>query len=462
MTSRLFRMPPSPGTSNARTVYAVSELAEILRALLEDSLPSVWVSGEISNFSRPASGHWYFTLKDERAQLRCAMFKNSNYYVRPQPRDGDAVLVRAKVGLYPARGDLQMIVEHLEPAGTGALLRAFELLKAKLAAEGLFDAAPKRALPALPRHIGVITSGTGAALQDILNALARRWPLATVVLLPVPVQGREAPAAIVRALRELPLRATVDLILLARGGGSLEDLWAFNDEAVARAVRACAVPVVTGIGHEVDFTIADFAADLRAATPTAAAELATPDIAEFYERIDTLDYGLLDGLRRRLAATAEQVDRLAARLQTLHPGRRLQERAQRLDELDERLRHAMSARLARQRDALQVQQRRFDAAGPRAGFVSRRERVAALAQRLQLLGATTISARRAQLRLAEAMLGSLNPNAVLDRGYALAQHADGRVIRDAAALAPGDAIGIRLARGRIGAEVREIDPGPGE
>lgn len=439
--------------------YSVSELAEILRGLLEDSLPSIWVQGEISNFSRPASGHWYFTLKDDRAQLRCAMFKNTNYYVRPQPRDGDAVLVRAKVGLYPARGELQMIVEHLEPAGTGALLRAFEQLKARLAAEGLFDAALKRPLPPRPGRIGVVTSGTGAALQDILHALARRWPLAEVVLYAVPVQGKEAPPAIVRALRELPRRAPVELILLARGGGSLEDLWAFNDEAVARAIRACAVPVVSGIGHEVDFTIADFAADLRAATPTAAAELATPDIGEAYARIDALDHALLDFLRRRQQVAAERLERAAARLQALHPGRRLQERAQRLDELDERLRHAMSARLLRQRDTLAALQRRFDAAGPLPRVAALRERRERHALRLQQLGGALLANAGARLRLAEAMLGSLNPNAVLERGYALAQHPDGRVIRDAAELSPGAAIRVRLAHGRVGAEVRDIEPG---
>ncbi len=438
---------------NARTVYAVSELADILRGLLEDSLPSVWVSGEISNFSRPASGHWYFTLKDDRAQLRCAMFKNTNYYVRPQPKDGDAVLVRAKVGIYPARGELQMIVEHLEAAGTGALLRAFEQLKAKLAAEGLFDAALKRPLPQTPRVIGVITSGTGAALQDILNALARRWPLAEVALYPVPVQGKEAPPAIVRALRELPLRAPADVILLARGGGSLEDLWAFNDEAVARAIRACLVPVVSGVGHEIDFTIADFAADVRAATPTAAAELATPDIAERYSRVDTLDINLIGHIQRRIQQGREQALQLGGRLQRLHPGRRLQERAQRLDELDQRLRHAMQMRLAAKRDALTIRSKRFEAAVPLSRLIQLRERLRLLADRLQRGGRSTLIERSVRLRQAEALLNSLNPAAVLERGYALAMSADGRVLRDGGTVAAGDRVRVRLARGSFSAHV---------
>ncbi|WP_293003253.1 exodeoxyribonuclease VII large subunit [Nevskia sp.] len=442
-------------SGTARTVYAVSELADILRGLIEDSLPSVWVSGEISNFSRPASGHWYFTLKDDRAQLRCAMFKNVNYYVRPQPKDGDAVLVRAKVGIYPARGELQLIVEHLEAAGTGALLRAFEQLKAKLAAEGLFDAALKRPLPKLPRRIGIITSGTGAALQDILNALRRRWPLAEVALYPVPVQGKEAPPAIIRALRELPVRAPVDVILLARGGGSLEDLWAFNDEGVARAIRACPVPVVSGVGHEIDFTIADFAADVRAATPTAAAELATPDIGERYAQVDTLDIALITLTRRRLLALRERLMQLSARVQTLHPGRRLHERAQRLDELDERLRHAMRGRLASKRDVLLRACRRFDTAAPLPKLLARRERVAMLASRLRLQGRNLLTDRSSRLRQAEALLNSLNPSAVLERGYALALSADGRVLRDAAAVAAGERVTIRLGRGGFDADIVE-------
>ena len=253
-------MLPPTETPLSRTVHTVSELNAILRALVEDSLPSLWIQGEISNFSKPASGHWYFTLKDDGGAIRCAMFKRANYYVRPVPRDGDAVLVRAKASVYPARGELQLIVEHLEPAGTGALLAAFEALKAKLDAEGLFSPTIKRPVPQSARRIGLITSGTGAALHDVVSALSRRWPLAQVMLYPVPVQGSEAAPAIVRALAELPQRAPVDVILLVRGGGSLEDLWSFNDERVARAIRACIVPVVSGVGHEIDFTIADFAA----------------------------------------------------------------------------------------------------------------------------------------------------------------------------------------------------------
>jgi exodeoxyribonuclease VII large subunit len=371
-------------------VYSVSEVAEILRGLLEDSLPALRVQGEISNFRNPA-GHWYFVLKDANAQLRCAMFKGQNYLIKPVPKNGDAVVARGRITYYGKGGDAQLVVEHLEPAGEGALLRAFEQLKARLAAEGLFDENLKRPIPEVPRGIGIITSPTGAALQDILSTLRRRFPLGEVHVYPVPVQGDAATPAIVKALAELPRRAPVDVILLARGGGSIEDLWCFNHESIARAIRACAVPVVTGIGHEIDFTIADFAADLRAPTPTGAAERVSPDVA----------------------AWSAQVERLRGRMERAHPGRRLQQLAQRLDELWERLAHGGPARLR------------------------------LLADRL---------AGREQL------LNSLNPRAILERGYAIARKPDGHVLTDAARAALGEPLEITLARGSIGAKVTATKP----
>jgi exodeoxyribonuclease VII large subunit len=443
---------PSPAP---RTVYAVSELAEILRGLIEDSLPNLWVQGEISNLSRPASGHWYFTLKDAQAQLRCAMFRNANLYVRPPPANGDAVLLRGKVGVYPARGELQLIVDYMEPAGTGALLRAFEQLKARLAAEGLFDPALKRPIPQAPRRIGLVTSASGAAVHDVLTTLERRWPLAEVFLYPVPVQGAEAPPAIVKALAELPRRALLDVLLLVRGGGSLEDLWAFNDEAVARAIRACAVPVVTGVGHEVDVTIADFAADLRAATPTAAAELATPDIEEWAARLESLDGRLLEALERRLGQAGERLQGLAARLQLLHPGRRLQDRAQRLDELDERLRHAMEVRLRAQGERLAAQCGRLLRKDPALRLAGERRHLDNLAARLAGRVQGLLVERRARHARAQGLLDSLNPESVLGRGYAIVRGADGRVLRDAAQAPPGTIIEARLAQGSLAAEVKQ-------
>jgi exodeoxyribonuclease VII large subunit len=388
-------------------VYSVSEAAEILQGLLEDSLPALRIQGEISNFRNPA-GHWYFTLKDANAQLRCAMFKGQNYLVRPAPKNGDAVVARGRITFYGRGGDAQLVVEHIEPAGAGALLAAFEQLKAKLAAEGLFDEKLKRPIPAVPRGIGIITSASAAALQDILITLRRRFPLGRVYVYSVPVQGAAACPAVCGALSELPAKAPVDVIVLARGGGSLEDLWCFNHESIARAIRACAVPVVTGIGHEIDFTIADFAADLRAPTPTGAAERVSPDVGEWRDHLDELEYGLADAMRVCLTSLGDDVAAQHERLERAHPGRRLQQFSQRLDELWERVAHCGPARLR------------------------------AFAERL---------ASREQ------MLVHLNPRAILERGYAIAQTPQGHVVRDAAELASGDALEVVLARGTVGTQV---------
>ncbi len=425
----------SPISGSAPT-YQVSELAEIVRALIDDMLPSVWVEGEISNLSRPASGHWYFTLKDAGAQLRCAMFKNRNFNIRPHPANGDQVRVRAKVDFYGGRGDLQLICEAMEPAGVGELLAAFERLKKKLASEGLFDEHLKRPLPAMPRHIGVITSATGAAVQDIRATLARRWPLATVWLAPVPVQGSEAAPAICRALQTLPSLAPVDVVILARGGGSLEDLWAFNDETLVRAVRACAVPVVTGIGHEVDFSLADFAADLRAPTPTGAAERASPDLAEWREALLQSAAGLETEMADALRNHRRQLAQHAVRLQALHPGRRLQQRAQQLDDLAERLLHASPLR------RIEPQLGRLDLLRQRLlqGQQRRQERLAAALARFH------------------AQLAAYNPSAVLDRGYAIAFTADGVAARDAAQLPQGTSFTLQLAHGAVAAVAQGEPP----
>ncbi|WP_420465238.1 exodeoxyribonuclease VII large subunit [Panacagrimonas sp.] len=436
-------------SSPARTVHSVSDLAEILRALVEDSLPRLWVEGEISNFSRPASGHWYFTLKDERAQIRCAMFRNTNYVVAAQPRNGDRVLVRASASFYTARGDLQLICEHLEPAGEGALLREFEALKRRLSAEGLFDPARKRPIPERPHRIGLITSATGAAVQDVLAALSRRFPLLQVALWPVPVQGATAAPAIVRALRELPRRAQIDALLLVRGGGSLEDLWAFNEEIVVRAVAACAVPVITGIGHEIDFSIADFAADLRAPTPTAAAELISPDQATIRARLAQAHSGLNRDLLRRILHDRTQLQQQRDRLHQRHPQRQLHERAQMLDEMTQRLGDGWQQRLQRYAERHHAQHIRLALRDPRPRLAAARRQLDLAATQLQR------NLRAALLRHAErwqqkhSLLRSVSPQAVLDRGYAIATTAEGHVVRDATSLAPQQRFNLVLARGRI-------------
>jgi exodeoxyribonuclease VII large subunit len=436
----------------SRTLHTVSELAEILRALVEDSLPRLWVEGEISNLSRPSSGHWYFTLKDAQAQIRCAMFRNANFLVRPPPQNGDRVMVRAQASYYAARGDLQLICEHMETAGEGALLRAFEELKRRLLAEGLFDAAHKRPLPRLPHAIGLITSGTGAAVQDVLAAFARRFPLLRVFLWPVPVQGAAAAPAIVRALAGLPRRAPVDAILLVRGGGSLEDLWSFNEESVARAIRACAVPVVTGVGHETDTTIADFAADLRAPTPTAAAELITPDSTVLSARLEGFANAIEGAQARSLSRSGERLQRMTQRLAQLHPSRALQLRAQRVDDAEARLSAAMLRHL---RDA----RSRFNTARQQLSITRYTSELSAGGTRLdalQVRGALALKARlaltRQRLERSDAMLRSLNPSAVLDRGYSIARTLDGVVIRDAGTLPMGEEFELTLPRNRVRAK----------
>src|ERR1700722_5348331 len=328
-----------------RSVYTVSRLNREVRLLLERGLAVTWLEAELSNFSQPASGHWYFTLKDKEAQIRGAMFRQRNMSVGFTPKSGQLVLVRGRVSLYEPRGDYQMILDHMEEAGVGALKREFERLKTRLAAEGLFAAELKRPLPAFPHRIGVITSPSGAAVRDVLHILRRRYPPAQVLIYPTPVQGAAAVPALIRALQLASARADCDVIILARGGGSLEDLWAFNDEGVARAIRACAIPVVSGVGHEIDFTIADFVADVRAPTPSGAAELVVPDRQELLSALRRIGARLVQSGRRELRTASQLLMQLRHRLQRTHPGVRLQTGAQRLDELELRMRKALHARV---------------------------------------------------------------------------------------------------------------------
>lgn len=321
-----------------RDVYTVSRLNREARILLERGMPPLWIEGEISNFAAPSSGHWYFSLKDANAQVRCAMFRQRNSQSACTPRDGLHVMARARVSLYEARGDYQLLVDHLEEAGEGALRRRFELLKAKLQREGLFATERKRPLPALPRRIGVITSPSGAAIRDILNVLKRRFCAIPILIYPVPVQGAGAAEEIAATLRLASRRAECDVLVLARGGGSLEDLWAFNEEIVARALLDCRIPTVSGVGHEIDFTIADFVADVRAPTPSAAAELIVPNCQEWIERSQALSRRLTNRIQRLLQNCRATQDWLARRLAQAHPGVWLRHQAQRVDDFEQRLR----------------------------------------------------------------------------------------------------------------------------
>ena len=446
------------GAPGGAPVYSVSALNREIRDLLEHGFPSIWVEGEISNLARPASGHMYFSLKDAGAQVRCAMFRGRNSRLAFNVDNGLNVLVRARVSLYEARGEFQLLVEHMEQAGHGALQRAFEELKLRLAGEGLFAEAAKRAIPTLPRRIGVITSPTGAAIRDILSVLKRRFPAVPVRIYPTAVQGAEAAPQIVHMLELASQRADCEVLILARGGGSLEDLWPFNEEAVARAIRACRIPVISGIGHEVDVTIADFAADRRAATPTAAAELATPDAAELAARFAHGTANLARGLRRSLERTGTRLEHLGARLDRLHPGRRLLERSQRLDELDQRLAHAWRALLRQRRDRLGQLRAELRAQAPNQRLARLQEVRRGLRHRLFIAANAQLRAAGTRLAGTVRALEGISPLATLERGYAILSSPPGQtVITDVHKLGTGDLVGVQVARGRITARVESVE-----
>lgn len=415
--------------AESRVILTPTQLNNDIRHALERGFPLLWVEGEISNLARPASGHWYFSLKDAGAQVRCAMFRNRNMLLRFRPENGAKVLVRARLTVYEPRGEYQLMVDHMEEAGHGALQRAFEELKAKLQAEGLFEAERKRPLPHLPRRIGVVTSPTGAAIRDVLSTLARRFPLAEVILYPTQVQGADAPEQIVRALALAGGRAECDVLLLVRGGGSLEDLMAFNDERVARAVAASPIPVVCGVGHEVDFTIADFAADVRAPTPTGAAELVTPDQRDWLRRLNQLEARIEQTTRRRLAQHAARQEWLARRLQQLHPGQKLRQQAQRLDELEMRLSRATRVHLRHREHDLAKLHARLREHSPQARIVSLGNRNDALRHRLERAGTGLLGTKRQRLAELGRALNAVSPLATLQRGYAIVRDADSGAVR---------------------------------
>jgi len=459
----------------ARDVYSVSRLNREVRVLLERGLGVLWVEGELSNFSQPASGHWYFSLKDRDAQLRCAMYRVKNSLVGFTPRAGMQVLVRGRISLYEPRGEFQLIIEHLEEAGVGALRREFERLKSRLAAEGLFAPERKRALPRFPRRIGVITSPAGAALRDILKILARRYPPAGVLIYPSAVQGAAAVPTLVGALATASARAECDVLLLARGGGSLEDLWAFNDERVARAIHACVLPVVSGVGHEIDFTIADFVADARAPTPSAAAEMVVPDRHACLEALARTAQRMQAGMRRELRAVRARLDTVGRRLGREHPGVRLQQQMQRLDDLSQRLGGSTRGTLHREGQRLAELRARLQQHSPRhalGGWGARnqslqlrlaramnehRTRAAARATQLQARLERAASERllrsEQRLALAQRALDAVSPLATVRRGFAIVKRSDGTVLTDATTVAIGEEIEASLARGSLTARV---------
>lgn len=442
-----------PDGSPGRSVYTVTRLNNEVRTLLERGLGVVWVEGELSNFSQPSSGHWYFSLKDRDAQVRCAMFRMKNSALGFTPKAGQHVIARGRVSLYEPRGEYQLIVDTLEEAGLGALQREFERLKAKLAAEGLFASERKRSVPRFPRRIAVVTSPTGAAVRDIINILARRYPPAAVLVYPTAVQGAAAAPAIVQALQLASTRMECDVLILARGGGSLEDLWAFNDERVARAIRACAIPVVTGIGHEIDFTIADFAADARAPTPSGAAELVAPDKVACLEALSRMQARISACMRRELRAVSTRFSNVSARLTQAHPGMRLAHQAQRLDDLEQRLTSAAHAVLHMRRHRVNEAYTSLVQHSPERLAREFRRRHEALDSRLHRAVSEYLSRRSHRIDLAQRTLNAASPLATLARGFAIVTRADGTLVTDAASVEPGEEIDARLASGRLRARV---------
>jgi exodeoxyribonuclease VII large subunit len=447
-------MPPP--AAPVREIFSISQLNAQARMLLERGLGSVWLEGEISNLARPASGHWYFSLKDESAQVRCAMFRNRSMLVRFPVKDGARVLARGRVSLYEARGEFQVVIDHLEEAGEGALRRRFEELKRKLLAEGLFEAAQKKPLPTLPRRIGVITSPTGAALRDILHILQRRFPAVPVLIYPVAVQGESAPREIVQALQLAAARHECDVLILARGGGSLEDLMAFNEESVARAIYACGIPIISGVGHETDFTIADFVADERAPTPSGAAERSVPDSAEYLRVFGAFERSLVQVLRRKLLSLRQTLQQWERSLSRLSPRARLQQHAQRLDELEQRLQRAVRARVETARVRLTNAAALLGRSSPKRRLAPLQQRLAVAQRRLPGAMQRRLQVARERFELSMRTLNAVSPLATLERGYAIVTDAGAHVVTDVSTLAPGAAIEARVARGSVRATVTEV------
>ncbi len=453
--------PPQTRLDFDRDIYSVSRLNSEVRAVLDGSFPMLWVQGEVSNLAQPSSGHIYFSLKDEAAQVRCAMFKAKRLLLGFRPANGQQVLARVRVSLFEPRGDYQLICEHLEPAGEGALRLELERLKRRLAAEGLFAPALKRPIPPFPRQVGVITSPMGAAVHDILSVLKRRMATLPVLIYPVQVQGQGAAAEMVAALGLANRRSECDVLILARGGGSLEDLWAFNDEALARAIRASAIPVVSGVGHEVDFTLADLAADQRAATPSAAAELVSPSGEHLRLSVLALAQRLGAAQARRLAGLGQRLGAATRHLRLLHPAAALERRGQALDDLERRLLTATAGRLDQARRRLAPAVVRLTAGSPGRALPGLRSVLAGLGRRLALAADRTQETRRERLALAVQGLEARSPLATLARGYAVVtRERDGAILRDAAEVGPGDLVRARLRQGALTCRVVDTDEGP--
>lgn len=436
--------------------FSVTELNLLAKNLLEDTLPALWLEGEVSNLSMHGSGHWYLSLKDDESQIRAAMFKNRNQFLKFRPKNGAHVRVKGRISLYAPRGEYQFIIEHMEDAGIGALQRAFEQLKNKLNAEGLFAPERKRPLPALPACIGLVTSPTGAAVHDILTVLQRRFPLIPIVIYPSAVQGAEAPAQLIAAIRTANARRECDVLIVGRGGGSLEDLWAFNDEALARSIAASEIPIVSAVGHQVDFTIADFVADARAPTPSAAAEMLTPDQAEWLQALQQQERKLVQHMRRYLRDATQQLQQWQSRLK--HPGKRLEEQHQKLDDYATRLQNAMQRRLQQQRSTFESAEKRLALQSPTQLVARMNVLVTHAEQQLRQHMQTLLFRQRTQFATATARLEALSPLATLSRGYSIAKTSEGKVIVRPNQVNVGDSVTTQFAEGTFISTVTATHP----
>lgn len=444
--------------ANSPSIFTVSRLNQTVRTLLEQEMGQVWISGEISNFSQPSSGHWYFTLKDDTAQVRCAMFRNSNRRVTFRPQHGQQVLVRANITLYEPRGDYQIIVESMQPAGEGLLQQQYEQLKQRLTAEGLFDQRHKQALPSPARQVGIITSKSGAALHDILHVLKRRDPSLPIVIYPTSVQGADAPSQIVRAIELANLREECDVLIVGRGGGSLEDLWSFNDERVARAIFASSIPVVSAVGHETDLTIADFVGDVRAPTPSAAAEIVSRNQLELLRQIQSQQTRMEMAMDYYLAQRMQRFTRLQHRLQQQHPQLRLARQQTTLERLQQRLNVAIDAKLRRSGQLQQRLAQRLNQQQPQARIHRAQTRIQQLEYRLSQVISARLSGTRQRFGTALAQLEAVSPLATLARGYSVTTAQDGKVLKKAKQIKSGDTLTTRLEDGWVKSQVTDITP----
>lgn len=484
---------------SVREVYPVSRLVRESRLLLENSFPLLWVEGEISNLAMPASGHIYFTLKDEAAQVRCAMFRNRNRQLRFTPENGMQVLLRVRVTLYEGRGEFQLVVEHMEESGSGALQRAYEALKHRLGEEGLFAQDHKQTLPTIPETIGVVSSPDGAAVHDILSVINRRFPAVKVILYPVPVQGEGAAAKIAAAIQTAVSRAECDVLIIGRGGGSLEDLWSFNDEALARTIFACPIPTISAVGHEIDFTIADFVADVRAPTPSAAAELAVPEASDLLRRLASLNARAQSHMQAKLAAAQrhishlhrqlpkpqrqlmlqatklgglerraqlawsrswqqrqQQLDYLTARLK--HPTAKIQQQTQRVNAAQRRLNQAMQHQLQVLKQAYTQQQKQFQQINLPQQITLRSAAMQQTQLKLSKVMQQRVDQCKARLQQQMRTLAAVSPLSTLERGYSIATQADSNaVLVNAGQVKVGDAVKVRLHQGSLDCEVKNIE-----